>query len=204
MMGTDVLEFIYLVCFFLGLGFALLSGLLAGVFTGHAGAHIDTGAHMDGGGGVDGGAVDGGAVDGAHSPGHVHYSPLSPVTIAMFVSTFGGVGILLKNASFPLYVHIPAAAFSGIIVGGLVSYLFYRILVATQASSHARENEAIGTEAEVTIPIPHVGLGEVAYVLRGSRYTNPAKTVDGKELPAQTMVKIVNQVGNTFIVQKVT
>jgi len=198
-MGTDVLEFIYLVCFFLGLGFALLSGLLAGVFTGHAGAHIDTGAHMDMGGGVDGGSI-----DGAHSSGNVHYSPLSPVTIAMFISTFGGVGILLKNAAFPSYIHIPVAAFSGIIVGGLVSYLFYRILLATQASSHGRENEAIGTQAEVTIPIPHVGLGEVAYVLRGSRYTSPAKTIDGKELPVSTVVKIVNQVGTTFIVQKVS
>jgi hypothetical protein len=193
-MGTDVLEFIYLVCFFLGLGFALLSGLLAGVFTGHAGAHIDSAPHMDGGG----------ALEGGHSAGNVHYSPLSPVTIAMFISTFGGVGILMKNAGFPIYVHIPLAAFSGIVVGGLVSYAFYRIMLATQASSHARANEAIGIEAEVTIPIPHVGMGEVAYVLRGSRYTNPAKTVDGKELPVATMVKIVNQVGTTFIVQKVS
>jgi membrane protein implicated in regulation of membrane protease activity len=196
-MGTDVLEFVYLVCFFLGLGFALLSGLLAGVFTGHAGGHIDTGGHLDAG-------TDGGSIDGAHSPGHVHYSPLSPVTIAMFISTFGGVGILLKKADFPIYLHLPAAAFSGILVGGLVSYAFYRIMLATQASSHGRENEAIGTQAEVTVPIPHVGLGEVAYVLRGSRYTNPAKSVDGKELPVNTLVKIVNQVGTTFIVQKIS
>jgi len=193
-MGTDVLEFVYLVCFFLGLGFALLSGLLAGVFTGHAGAHIDSAPHMDGGG----------ALEGGHSAGNVSYSPLSPVTIAMFVSTFGGVGILLKKAGLPLYVHVPGAAFSGILVGGLVSYLFYRIMLATQGSSHARANEAIGVEAEVTIPIPHVGLGEVAYVLRGSRYTNPAKTIDGKELPVNTVVRIVNQVGTTFIVQKIS
>ena len=77
-------------------------------------------------------------------------------------------------------------------------------MLATQASSHARANEAVGTEAEVTIPIPHVGLGEVAYVLRGSRYTNPAKSADGKEYPVNTVVKIVNQVGTTFIVQKVS
>jgi membrane protein implicated in regulation of membrane protease activity len=199
-MGSDVLEFIYLVCFFLGLGFALLSGLLAGVFTGHAGAHIDTGGHLDAGGGADGD----GAIDGAHSSGHVHYSPLSPVAIALFISTFGGVGILLKKAAYPLYIHVPAAAFSGMLVGGLVSYAFYRIMLATQGSSHAREHEAIGTQAEVTIPIPHVGLGEVAYVLRGSRYTNSARTVDGKELPVHTVVKIVNQVGTTFIVQKIS
>jgi|SRR6185295_13044208 len=193
-MGTDVLEFIYLVCFFLGLGFALLSALLSGVFTGHAGAHIDSSPHMDGGG----------ALEGSHSAGNVHYSPLSPVTIAMFISTFGGVGILLKKSDFPMFVHIPVAAFSGILVGGLVSYAFYKFMLATQASSHARMNEAIGAQAEVTVPIPHVGLGEIAYVLSGSRYTNPAKTVDGKELPVNTVVKIVNQVGTTFIVQKVS
>src|SRR6185436_684310 len=168
--------------------------LLAGVFTGHAGAHIDSAPHMDGGG----------ALEGGHSAGNVSFSPLSPVSIALFVSTFGGVGILMKKAGFPLYIHIPVAAFSGIVVGGLVSYAFYRIMLATQASSHARANEAIGIEAEVTIPIPHVGLGEVAYVLRGSRYTNPAKSVDGKELPVSTSVRIVNQVGTTFIVQKVS
>lgn len=191
-MGTDVLEFIYLVCFFLGLGFALLSALLAGVFTGHVGAHIDHVPHMDGGG----------ALEGSHSAGNVHYSPLSPVTIAMFISTFGGVGILLKKAGLPLFVHLPAAAVSGVVVGGLVSFLFYRVMVATQGSSHARANEAIGVSAEVTVPIPHQGLGEVAYVLRGSRYTNPAKTADDKELPAGATVKIVKQVGTTFIVQK--
>lgn len=193
-MGTDVLEFIYLVCFFLGLGFAVLSGLLAGVFTGHAEAQFDSSPHMDGGG----------ALDGSHSAGNVHYSPLSPVTIAMFISTFGGIGLLLKKADLPMFVHLPAAAFSGIVVGGLVSYAFYKIMLVTQASSHARMNEAIGLDAEVTIPIPHVGMGEIAYVLAGSRYTNPAKTVDGKELPVSTPVRIVQQVGTTFIVQKIS
>jgi hypothetical protein len=45
-------------------------------------------------------------------------------------------------------------------------------------------------------------MGEIAYVVRGSRFTNPARTVDGKELPASVVVKIVKQVGNTYLVQK--
>ena len=52
------------------------------------------------------------------------------------------------------------------------------------------------------MPIPHLGLGEIAYTLRERRLTNPAKTVDGKELPAQTAVKIVKLVGNTYFVEK--
>src|SRR5688572_33297080 len=135
----DVLEFVYLVCFFLGLGFAVLSGLLAGVFTGHAGAHIDSVPPMDGGG----------ALEGSHSAGDVHYSPLSPVTIAMFISTFGGVGILMKNAGFPLWVHIPVAAFSGIIVGGFVSWAFYRIMLATQASRSEEHTSELQSQSNL-------------------------------------------------------
>jgi hypothetical protein len=73
---------------------------------------------------------------------------------------------------------------------------------ATQASSHARAGEEIGLEAEVTIPIPNGGLGEIAYVVRGTRFNNPARSVDGKELPAHLAVKIVEKTGNTYVVQK--
>lgn len=195
-MGTDTLEFIYLVCFFLGLGFAILSALLSGVFGGHAGPHVDMGgAHVD---------IGGGHVDGAHGPmdGSVHFSPLSPVSLALFVTTFGGIGLLLKKSGMTPMVQIPVAAASGIVAGGLISYLFYKIMQMTQGSSHAREGEEIGVEAEVTVPIPNDGLGEIAYVVRGTRFTNPARTVDGKELPARVVVKIVKQVGNTYLVQK--
>jgi membrane protein implicated in regulation of membrane protease activity len=195
-MGTDVPEFIYLVCFFLGLGFAVLSGLLSGLFTGHAGAHMG-GGHMDSGG------LHG---HGAHlhsDEGSVHYSPLSPVTIAMFVSTFGGTGLLYKRFINPVFwVHVPMAAVSALVVAGIVSWFFYRIMLATQSTSQPRAEEAIGMEAEVTVSIPHQGLGEIAYTLRGARLTSSAKTADNKEIPARAMVKIVKQVGNTCIVEK--
>jgi membrane protein implicated in regulation of membrane protease activity len=196
-MGTDTLEFIYLVCFFLGLGFAVLSALLAGVFGGHAGPHVDAGGvHVD---------LGASHTDGVHAPtadGQVHFSPLSPVSIALFVTTFGGIGLLLKKSGQPMFLQLPVAAVSGMLVGGLVSYAFFRIMQGTQASSHARAGEAIGIDAEVTVSIPNEGMGEIAYVVRGSRYTNPARTADGKELPAGLAVKIVKQAGNIYIVQK--
>ena len=134
--------------------------------------------------------------------GTVHFSPLSPVSLALFVTTFGGIGLLLKKFGSPLIVQIPVAAASGIVMGGLISYVFYKIMQVTDGSSQPRPGEEIGVEAEVTVPIPNDGLGEIAYVLRGTRFTNPARTVDGKELPARVVVKIVKQVGNTYLVQK--
>ncbi|HZE99176.1 MAG TPA: hypothetical protein VE981_19385 [Planctomycetota bacterium] len=197
-MGTDVLEFIYLVCFFLGLGFAVLSALLSGVFSGHMGPHMDIGgAHVDMGGIHTDAGTHVGPTDGA-----VHYQPLSPVSIALFVTAFGGIGMLLKKLGQPAYVHVPAAAFSGMIAGGVAAYAIFKVMQATQGSSHARTGEEIGSEAEVTISIPNGGLGEIAYVVRGSRFNSPATTVDGKELPAGLKVRIVKKTENTYLVQK--
>src|SRR6187200_264895 len=121
-MGNDTLDFIYLVCFFLGLGFAVLSALMSGVFGGHAGPHVDMGgAHVDLGGIHTDAGAHAGPVEGS-----VHFSPLSPVSIALFVTTFGGIGLLLKKFGFPMIVQLPAAAVSGLVVGGLVSYAFFR------------------------------------------------------------------------------
>lgn len=185
-MGADWIEFVYLVCFFLGLGFAILSGLLSGVFSGGAEAHVDAGgAH------------------GAVGEGSVHFSPLSPVTLAMFIATFGGTGIILKKIlGWPLYAHLPVAAVSGFAVAALVFWLFWKIFSFTQGSSEARVAEVVGQEAEVTVSIPNNGLGEIAYTVAGARYTNPARTVDGKELPAHVRVKVMQLVGNTYLVQK--
>ncbi len=190
----DLVEIVYLVSFFLGLGFAIISGLLSGVFSGHAeiagnvdvsGGHIDAGGHT-----VPQGEA-------------VHLSPVSPVTIAMFIATFGGTGIILKKyLLWPVYAHIPVAAVSGIIVAGAVFYLFYKVMRMTVASSAPRADEAVGMEAEIITPIPAEGVGEIAYNMRGSRYTNPARTADGKELPARAVVKIVKIVGGTYYVER--
>jgi membrane protein implicated in regulation of membrane protease activity len=194
-MGTDVLEFIYLVCFFLGLGFAVLSALLSGILTGHMDSHI----HFDSGGMH----ADGADLHSHPGEGSVHYSPLSPVIVAMFIATFGGTGVLYKRLVNPsLFVHLPLAAVSGVAVAGSLFWILYHLLATAQSTSHPRAGEAVGIDAEITVAIPNEGLGEIAYTLRGSRFTSPARTVDGKELPAGKAVKIVRQVGQICFVQK--
>ncbi|HXX94696.1 MAG TPA: NfeD family protein [Planctomycetota bacterium] len=196
-MGMHGVELIYWVCFFLGFGFAVMSGLLAGVFSG--GGHGGLG-HLDAGHGGHGGHA---GADAGHGEGTVQFSPLSPVVLAMFIASFGGTGlILMKFLHWPLEVHLPVSALSGLAVGALVFAFFHKIFSVTQASSESLAGEMIGEEAEVTVPIPHQGLGEIAYTSRGARYTNPARTEDGKELPARTIVKIVKLIGTTYVVQK--
>ena len=186
-MGT--IELIYIICLLLGLGFAVLSGIMAGVFSGGAEAHVDVSGHsVDMGHGVE---------------GHVHFPLLSPVTISMFVATFGGVGLLLMKAfAWPAALHLTGAVVAAGGAAFLVAWLLYRVFKATSAGAPPEASEAVGLDAEVTVAIPHGGLGEVAYTIRGSRLTSPAKTEDGKELPQSAAVKILKQVGTTFVVKK--
>ena len=187
------METVYLICFFVGLGFAILSGLLAGVFTGGA----DMGGEV---GGPDADIGDAGVNIG---DGSVHFSPLSPVTIAMFIATFGGSGyIFSKVLGWPLLFNLPAATVSGFLLAAIVFYLFYKLFQATQASSQPRVDEVVGKEAQITVPIPNHGVGQIAYSIGGMRYSNSAQTADGKELPVNMIVKVVKRVGNTFIVEK--
>lgn len=179
----DAIEFTFLVCLGLGLGFAVLSALLAGVFSGGAEASVDVGAGVD---------------------GPVHFPLLSPVTISMFVATFGGAGLLLlKVLGWPAFYAAAGGLAAAVAVAFFTAYLLYKLFRVTQGSSHSTAQEALGLEAEVTIPLPHEGLGEIAYTVRGTRMTNPARTVDGKELPAQTAVKIVKHVAGTYYVEKI-
>lgn len=192
----DALEVVYLCCFFVGLGFAIIMGLLAGVFGG--GGDVDVGGDVDFGGDV------GGHDGGLHSGDMVHFSPVSPVVLATFVSTFGGAGIIFKKVGWAPYIQIPAAFGAAFLVAGLVFLGFYKLFQLTQHSSEARQADLIGIEAQVTVRIPIDGVGQIGYTVGSSRYTAPTRALDGKEIGTQSIVKIVKIVGNIFYVERVT
>jgi len=193
----------YWVCFLSGTTFALVSALMSGLFGfGHGaeagGGHFevshDYGAH---GGGVAGH----GDAFSVEAQAEAPIAPLSPATISVFMATFGGVGIILTSLfDMPLLVTLPASAASAFAVAGAVFTLFYHLFTRVQASSEPRMAEAIGLKGEVTVPIPADGVGEVAFVARGTRLTAPARSQDGAELGRYAAVRILRQVGTTLYV----
>jgi membrane protein implicated in regulation of membrane protease activity len=183
----EILDGVYLICFLVGFGFALLSALLSGVFSGGAEAHVGAGhdVHVTAG-------------------DSVHFPVLSPVTISMFVASFGGAGYIFKNAlGMPPFAHISLAAATAVALGLAIAWLLWKLFQITQGSSEAQVFELIGTEAEVTTAIPAEGLGEIAYSAKQTRYSAPARTTDGKALGPHTPVKIVKILGGTYVVEKV-
>ena len=115
------------------------------------------------------------------------------------------MGIILTTLfDFSLALSLPIAAASGLVVGGAVFALFYHLFTAVQGSSEPRMAEATGVTGEVTVSISKEGVGEVAFVVRGSRLTSPARSQEGVELPRHTVVRVVRRVGTTVYVTALT
>ena len=215
---------IYWILFFIGLGFAVVTAVFIGFGEALAGHDVDfsTDHDMDLGGGADtvdlGGAhADIGGADavdigGAHADldtgdffhghGEVALNPVSPITIFSFLGGFGGGGLIGHFIGLTSWGTILIA----LPVGFLVAFGIYYIMMVinrTNISSEARATEAVGVTAEIITPIVEDGTGEIAYVSRGSRYSSPARSIDGKSIGRGRAVKIWRIVGSTCYVKEI-
>lgn len=182
---------IYSICFGVGLVFAIASAFLGHLFAGHDmdGGHVEIGT----GGHAEAGFQDSGM------PG---LSPFSPTTITSFITAFGGFGLIFTRleATHSPWVSAPLATLCALLVAAGVVALFGWIFHHTQSSSESRVGTLTGTTGTVITPIPASGVGEIAYVQMGTRYTAPARDERGAAVPNGQTVKIVRIVGSQFYV----
>ena len=85
----------------------------------------------------------------------------------------------------------------------LVFWLFNAMFRKTQSSSESRVADLIGQTAAIVTPIPENGVGEIAYVQGGTRYTAPARAEKGGAIAAGKTVKITRIVGTQFYVEPI-
>lgn len=161
----------------------------------------------DFGGDVDlGGAADldfGGGHDISFDHGTVDVPSLSPVTIASFITSFGAFG-LISTGLFGVssQASLLWAAGGAVIVAAIAHFAFGYFLIAPQSSSEVTARHVVGTTGEIITPIREGGgLGEVAFVARGSRVTTSARAAGGQSVPRGTVVTVERMVGNVAIVK---
>lgn len=218
---------IYLISFLVGVVYAVIAGIMAGISgDGESGGHEANGhdfnAEHDGHEldlHPDGMPEHDTELEAEHDFSHEHdngfsaldldsdsgisLTPVSPVTIATFVTSFGGTGLIATEVlHFPAILSIPTALILGIGIAGLVLYGFNKIFKATQASSEARVTSLVGIDAEVITPIPAEGIGEIAYISRGSRFTGPARALNKHSICKNANVVITKIIGSTFYVRE--
>ena len=147
-----------------------------------------------------GGHVEAGA-DSSDAPG---ISIFSPTIIASFITAFGGVRPHFHAVSSDQQRGHQRAAFAARRLGrwrACCSCFCARCFSHTQSSSESHVAQLIGTEANVITPIPENGVGEIAYVVGGTRYTAPARAENGAAVANGQTVKITRIVGTQFYVQ---
>lgn len=179
---------IYFICFGVGLVFTIVSAIMGNVFGGSdAHAEVGTGGHAEAG------------FEHTGMPG---VSPFSPTTLASFITAFGGFGMILSKieATRPAWISAPLAALGGLAIAAGVFFLFNTLFSKTQSSSESRVATLVGMSATVITPIPQQGVGEIAYVQGGSRYTAPARSESGGAVSSGQTVKINRVVGTNFYV----
>jgi membrane protein implicated in regulation of membrane protease activity len=81
-----------------------------------------------------------------------------------------------------------------------VLWLLRQLFSNTQSSSEGRVGSLAGTTATIITPIPENGVGEIAYVQGGTRYTAPARLENGGPVGNGKLVKITRIVGSQFYV----
>ena len=180
---------VYTACLALGLLFTIISAIAGHFFGGHdGGGDVGTGGHAEAG------------YDHSGLPG---ISFFSPTVLSCFVTAFGACGLILSriDATRSVWVSAPISALAGVLMAGIAFFLFNAMFKATQSSSESQVASLVGQAASTVSPIPSNGVGEIAYVQGGSRYTAPARTESGVEVSAGKPVRITRIVGTQYYVE---
>lgn len=226
--GGDILLYVFIGCLAFGVFYSALSLILGGhgdhgsgegidldhgVDIGHDvdfGHGLDTGLDADIGGGLeigDGGADIGSGADVQHgadtSDSADSPSPFSPLVMAGAITTFGAVG-LISMEGFGLDGLIStfiALGFAGAI-GAALFFGIVKFMYGSQSNSVFSLDDTVGTEADVITPIPESGLGEIAFVANGTRYTLSARSMEGTVINRGKTVIIRDVQNNVAVVQQ--
>ena len=209
-LSANTLNCVYFGLFILGVGYAifiLISGGLSDIDLPNVDVDIPQ-INLPGDVDIPGAGIHLGGPDvpaGGLDSADVGVSPLSPITIASFVTAFGGIGVLATqffkiDPRWSLVVATGGAA----VLSGLMFLFYSQVLIRSQGSSEVKASEIVGLVAEVSVPIGEGATGQVSYSTKAGRMSSMAKAVDGREIPRGQLVKVVRVVGHIVLVKPVS
>ena len=184
--GDSTLNLVYVVALFLGVIYALFLLFFQGIGDAFGDLDIDPSIDTD----LDAGS--GGEATG-----------VSMLAVASFISAFGAFGLISVTLFEAGAVASLIAALFGGIAMGLAAQMFFVYILSPTVSSEIRQASLIGIAAEITTPIPVNGVGQIAFVAKGSRVTYSARATDGSQIVKRgTPVRIERIVGGVAYVSE--
>lgn len=167
------METVYLALFLIGLIYAIMSVFIGDIFD----------FHFDIGGGS--------------------LPFISPMTIASFITVFGGCGYMMSANTNWNGLVIAAVSIACALFFASLMFLFIMLpLYKAEKSAAHSAKEMIGQTAEVVTLIMDGSKGEIIYEQGGVRLSAPARIVEGQLVRQGELVRISDVVSGTFIVEK--
>lgn len=125
--------------------------------------------------------------------------PIKPFTIMIFLTVFGGVGLICESVMPSGWALIPAA-----ILGIVISYGLYRLiyvkLMSYESIAHTEE-DAVMQRAEVVERIMPGGYGKISFTLGDTTLSGAAKEIKaGQGIAKGARVYILEVKGNVYYV----
>lgn len=120
--------------------------------------------------------------------------------LAVFITAFGGFGAIGAQMGYGAVVCSLIGLLGGVVFGGVVS-LFGRFLIGQQASSSVTDNDLVGKTAQVTVAIKSGEVGQISARIGDERIDRIARSRDGEEIKAGTMVTVAAIAGDSVIVE---
>jgi len=184
----------YLLCFFVGFIFSVLSFL-----GGATHIHLPARWHLPFHGAHHAGGMAGrGSM---HARGGLSW--FNAMTIMTFLAWFGGIGYLLSTHSrLVAMVALGIAVVSGVIAASMVFKFMARIVKVTESQMLDWDYRIEGTVGAISSPIRQDGTGEMIFEQRGVRKSVAVRSEDGKPLPNGTEVAITRYENGIAYVKK--
>jgi hypothetical protein len=130
----------------------------------------------------------------------VDFGFLDSRVLAVFITAFGGFGAIGAQSGFGAVFSSLIGLLGGVVFGGIVS-LFGRFLIGQQASSTITDNDLVGRTAQVTVAIRSGEVGQISARIGDERIDKIARSKDGEEIKAGTMVTVAAIAGDSVIVE---
>lgn len=181
-------ELFYLICFAAGFLFSVLSFLSGATRLhlhvprhfggmGHGAGHGHFGGH-----GPAGHAASHGAAARGHMKG-AHFSFVNPLTLAAFLTWFGGTGYLLEHLR---HIWVFAGLFfstaAGVTGASIVFWFVAKVLMANERPLDPLDYEMVGVLGHVSSSIRSEGTGEIIFSQEGVRKPCAARSETGESL----------------------
>lgn len=131
--------------------------------------------------------------------GSADFGLLDSRVIAVFLTAFGGFGVIAAQNGYGAVGSSVAGLLGGLVFAGVVS-VFGRFLIGQQASSSVTDSDLVGRTAQVTVAIKPGTVGQITAKIGDERVERIARAKDGSEIPAGTIVKVEAVVGDSVIV----